>query len=761
MLSSLNEYRAIVEQSPLMIWRCDVSAQCDYFNEQWFAYTGRTFEEERGDGWTTGVHADDLNHVMDVFLTAFRQQKPFEMQYRLRRYDGEYRWISDSGAPYKQASGEFAGYVGSCVDVTERVEALQKACDEEKRYRALFDQATDYFMVIDPFGPSGPIIYDVNNAACALHGYSREEFIGLSLSALDDTDSAEQAPERMKRVMAGEHLIFEVVHLRKDGTTFPVEVSAKKVELSGKTYVFSVERDISERRQAIELLKKSEAFISSILQSVNEGFVVIDPKYQIVMANRSYGESLGILPDQSIGRYCYEVSHRVLVPCFEAGEECPTRRTFMTGEPSSSVHRHLSSGGEERFVEIKTYPMNDESGKVTSVIEVINDITEKRNLEAQLRNAQKMEAVGQLAGGIAHDFNNILTAIMGYANLLQMKMKDDDPFRKKVDEIDAAAQRAAKLTSSLLAYSRRQLMSPRPVDLNRIITNIKTLLLHLLNEGIELKIVLAGRELMVEADAGQIDQVMMNLATNARDAMPEGGTLTIRTSMDELQEGFIIKQGYGSPGLYAHISIEDTGEGIDEKIRERIFDPFFTTKEVGKGTGLGLAMVYGIIRQHDGFIDMSSEVGKGTVFHIYLPIIKKADAVELIPEDLTAPGGSELILLAEDDSMIRKLTVEILTTQGYRVIVAEDGEEAVIKFRENAAAIDMLLLDVMMPKMNGKAAFDKIRQFCPGIPALFISGYPAEVIRSRGLLEEGAHFVYKPISVRELLTKIRDVLGSR
>ncbi len=755
-----SEYSSIVEQSPLMIWRCDTAAQCNYFNDRWLVFTGRTSEEERGDGWTAGVHPDDLKRVMDIFLTAFREQRPFEMEYRLRRHDGVYRWIYDNGTPYTLASGKFAGYIGSCIDVTDRVSALQKATDAEKRYRALFDQATDYFMVIDPNGDNGPVIFDVNEAACNLHGYTRDEFIGLPLRALDNRESAEKAPERMKRVMAGEHLIFEVVHLRKDGTMFPVEVSAKKVELSGKTYVFSVERDISERKKATESLKKSEAFISSILQSVNEGFVVVDPEYRILMANRSFAESLDIQIDQAVGRFCYEVSHNVIIPCFEAGEDCPTRRTFMTGEPATAVHCHRSSSGEERFVEVRSYPMKDDSGKVMSVIEVIDDITEKRNLEAQLRNAQKMEAVGQLAGGIAHDFNNILTAIMGYANLLQMKMTEDDPFRSKVDEIDAAAQRAARLTASLLAYSRRQLLSPRPVDLNSIIKNIKTLLLRLLNEEIELKIVLAERELMVEADPGQIDQVLMNLATNARDAMPEGGTLIVRTSLEELQEDFIIMHGYGIPGLYAHISIADSGEGIDEKIRERIFDPFFTTKEVGKGTGLGLAMVYGIIRQHDGFIDMSSEVGKGTVFHIYLPIIKKGNVFELTSENLTAPRGSELILLAEDDSMITKLTIEILTTHGYRVITAEDGEEAVNKFRENAGQIDMLLLDVMMPKKNGKAAFDEIRKISPEIPALFISGYPAEVIRSRGLLEEGAHFVYKPISVRELLTKIRDVLDA-
>ncbi len=392
---------------------------------------------------------------------------------------------------------------------------------------------------------------------------------------------------------------------------------------------------------------------------------------------------------------------------------------------------------------------------------MVVDITEQKRLEDQLRQAQKMEAIGQLTGGIAHDFNNILTAIMGYAGLMQMKMKEDDPFKVNVDQILASSERAAHLTQGLLAFSRKQVLNPKPVDINSVINTMVKLLKRVIGEDIELEMDLLQKPLTIMADSVQIEQALMNLAMNARDAMPKGGQLTIETKKIELDEEFIKAHGYGAPGTYALMSISDNGIGMDEKTREKIFEPFFTTKEVGKGTGLGLSMVYGIVKQHDGYINVYSEPGKGTTFKIYLPLIEAGQLSEEKPEEhRLPPGGNETILLAEDDEAVRRFTASVLHEFGYKVIEAVDGEEAITKFMENKDGIRLLILDVIMPRKSGKDAYDEIKAINPGIKILFASGYTDDVIQSRKFIEEGS-FISKPVSPTILLKKIREILDRK
>jgi nitrogen-specific signal transduction histidine kinase len=388
----------------------------------------------------------------------------------------------------------------------------------------------------------------------------------------------------------------------------------------------------------------------------------------------------------------------------------------------------------------------------------MKDITERKRLEQQLLQAQKMEAIGQLAGGIAHDFNNILTAIIGFGTLLKIETSKDDLLRSYVTQILTSAERAANLTQALLAFSRRQIISPRPMNLNEIIQGVERLLSRLIGEDIELSTFLTDKELTVMADSGQIETVLMNLATNARDAMPDGGSLIIKTELTEINHEFIKAYGYGRPGFYALILVEDTGHGMDEKTKERIFEPFFTTKEVGKGTGLGLSMVYGIIQQHDGYINVYSEPGKGSTFKIYLPLIKsKVEEAELVVHPVLK-RGTETVIVAEDDSQVRELIKEVLEGFGYKVMEAADGEDALKVFNENKDRIQLLILDVVMPKKNGKEVYDEIRKVRPDIKAIFTSGYNVDIIHQKGILEEGSDFISKPISPEELLRKVREIL---
>jgi two-component system, cell cycle sensor histidine kinase and response regulator CckA len=389
---------------------------------------------------------------------------------------------------------------------------------------------------------------------------------------------------------------------------------------------------------------------------------------------------------------------------------------------------------------------------------VLEDITEKKLLEEQLRQSQKMESLGTLAGGIAHDFNNILMVISGYCTLLKIKMGDDPEFDRHINPILSSTEKAAQLTQSLLAFSRKQLLNPKPIDLNKVVDGMGQLLRRLIGEDIELHSQLLTQQLTILADRSQMEQILLNLVANARDAMPGGGSISITTEMVDLhQRETLLKHQFQKPGKYAVLSVSDSGSGMDAATLQRIFEPFYSTKPVGKGTGLGLAMVHGIVKQHDGDIGVYSEPGKGTTFKIYLPLLqdsKASDEAVSLPE---AIGGTETILLGEDDEQVRQWITEVLTQVGYTVIEAGNGEELVDRFRE-AIRVDLVVLDVVMPKKNGREAMDEIETIRPDIKALFISGYTADIIHRKGILDQSLNFLSKPMTREALLHKIREVL---
>jgi hypothetical protein len=421
----------------------------------------------------------------------------------------------------------------------------------------------------------------------------------------------------------------------------------------------------------------------------------------------------------------------------------------------------LGIGGVVSEVGVET---GDEIGKLADAFNTMLDSLKKREaekeqLQEQLQHAQKMEAIGTLAGGIAHDFNNILTAIMGFGGLIQMKIPKESPITSHVEQILESAQKAASLTKNLLAFSRKQLSTPKPLNLNESISNLKKLLGRLIKEDIEFKVELGENDLIVMADQGQLDQVFMNLVTNAKDAMPKGGVLTITTGAVQLPPHIVVTSQPRHSGGYALISVTDTGIGIDEKTQEKIFDPFFTTKEVGKGTGLGLSMIYGIVKQHEGYIDVKSAVGKGTTFNIYLPLIDSTFEKQKEKASRPLKGGTETILVADDDPAVASLVKKILEEFGYKVLEARDGENTIEQFLKHKDDIHLLLLDVIMPKKNGKEAYDAIREIKPEIKAVFISGYSAEIIDEQAIIA-GLHFIGKPVSPEELLFKIREVLDN-
>lgn len=423
----------------------------------------------------------------------------------------------------------------------------------------------------------------------------------------------------------------------------------------------------------------------------------------------------------------------------------------------------LGGGAFPEKVPVETF---DEVGRLADAFNTMTENllkkeAEKAGLEEQLRHSQKMEAIGTLAGGVAHDFNNILTVVTGYGALLQDELQEGSLLRNYADQVMAASDRAAVLTRRILAFSRKQLIDVHPVNLNELIRSLLSILSRLISEDVTLKFHLTDSDTTIMADSGQIDQMIINLCTNARDAMPDGGALMIETSVIDLDEGFSHDGAVRKPGKYVLMTVTDNGVGMDNDIRERIFDPFFTTKEVGKGTGLGLSMVYGIVRQHDGVIILESAPCKGSSFKIYLPSAKASPRKKFATDTALPKGENETILLVEDDPEVRGLVRDILSKHGYRVIEALDTDDAVNRFREDHQSISMLLLDVIMPKRNGKELLDELNRIKPDNKVLFISGYTYDVITRKGIIDEGLNFIAKPVKPEELLRKVHDVLRMR
>jgi signal transduction histidine kinase len=435
----------------------------------------------------------------------------------------------------------------------------------------------------------------------------------------------------------------------------------------------------------------------------------------------------------------------------------------ITGPLNRLTERVRGMGGNVPLAKV-IVETHDEIGKLAAAFNDMTEClqareTEKSHLESQLRQAHKMEAIGTLAGGIAHDFNNILSTIEGYAVLLRESIRKKSQARSYVDQIAAAAERASDLTTRLLAFSKNQIINPAPIDLNVTIRRINPLLDRFVGERIELHIRTTTEELVVMADELQIEQTLINIVTNARDAMPLGGVLAIATELVDV--GIAAEEEHRDlpPGTYARLTVSDSGQGIDPCVRERIFDPFFTTKEVGKGTGLGLSMAYGIVKQHNGHIFVDNASGHGAIFSVYLPLVESAVERKKLASVLMPTGNRETILLAEDDRFVRMLTKHILTKYGYHVIEAVDGEDAIAKFRENIDTINLLLCDVIMPKKNGKQVYDEVRRLRPDIRCVFMTGHPYDVISDQGLTTEDLVVITKPLTPGELLMGIRDVLA--
>jgi two-component system, cell cycle sensor histidine kinase and response regulator CckA len=510
-----------------------------------------------------------------------------------------------------------------------------------------------------------------------------------------------------------------------------------------------------ERKVAEQALSDSAARWRAIMDNVSDGISVLNADGVVLEVNRSMSAILGLPPDRMVGRHIEEFA--------APGEKALTAQRFgeAVQRGGGDVHgaQLMGADGKVAVVDFSIGVVDLQGQRL--VLSIGRDVTQQRSLEQQLRQAQKMEAVGRLAGGVAHDFNNLLTAIFGYADLMSDELPEGGRSRQDLTEIRKAAMQAASLTRQLLAFSRQQVMQPVVLDLNDLLQDIEKMLGRLIGEDVKLRLKLGAALGPVRADPGQLQQVVMNLVVNARDAMPKGGVLILETADAELTEQYADMHQQVVPGRYVMLAVSDTGIGMDAKTRAHIFEPFYTTKEKGRGTGLGLSTVYGIVQQSDGYIWVYSEPGAGTTVKIYLPRVDAPVEGLGTAREATLLTGTETILIAEDDATLRPLVKGLLERQGYRVLEAANSDEALAIAIDHVSPIHLLITDVVMPGASGRELARRLSHIRPGTRVLYVSGYTDDAIVHHGMLEPGLAFLQKPFTPTALARKVREVLDAR
>jgi two-component system cell cycle sensor histidine kinase/response regulator CckA len=751
------ELRLLFDMTPAMIWFKDTENNIVRVNQRAAEAVGKPIAEIEGKSvLEIYPYAQEAAKYYADDLEVIHSGKPkIGIIETLRDPEGKTIWIETDKVPIRDEGGKVIGIVVMAQDITRR-----RRSEETVRRLAAIVENSDEAIIGETLDG---IVTSWNHAAEKMFGYTAAEIIGQPLQLIIPPEQQHEEPEILSGFARGEQVCrFETIRVRKDGQRVDVSATISPIkDADGKIIGASkIVYDITERKRNEESLR----LLGSAVEQSTESIVITDAKIdlpgpRIIFINPAYTKMTGYTAAEAIGK-----TPRILQGSrTDKAVLSRLRKNLEQGETFHGETVNYRKDGSEYDQEWQIAPIRDAAGTITNFVGVQRDITARKQIESQLFESQKLETVGKLAGGIAHEFNSILTAIIGQSELLLGDLPPGSPLIQNVTEIIKAANRAATLTRQLLAYGRKQFLQTEILDLNQIISSMESVFRHLMGGDVAVQIVPAADLRAVNADAGQIEQVIMNLVINGRDAMPNGGKLILETANVSFDAESVVRYPELKPGDYVMLAISDTGMGMSDAVKARVFEPFFTTKDVGQGTGLGLSTSYGIIKQSGGHMNVYSEQGRGSTFKIYLPQVEapvKISAAPLAAPDL--PPGTETILLVEDDPALRDMAAMLLRRLGYTVFTAGNGVEAMSVQHERATGhIDLLFTDVVMPHMSGKELADRVRALYPQTKILFTSAYTETAIVHQGVLDQGVTLLQKPFTPSALAKKLREVLDQK
>ena len=774
LLAEEERFRSMAEHAPVMMWSDDPGRNLVWENATALDFVGRTLAEEAGSGWLEAVHPDDLEYVREQYRAAVAEQRNMSLEFRLRRHDGVYRQILQIAIPRWDVAGRLIGFLGVDVDVTELKERGIRLAEAEERYRQIADTVPVIVWLDDA---DHHLVYQ-NRTAEKFSGRDLRQQAGTAWLAGVHPEDRARLEARHRETTARPAPYQETYRLRRaDGEyRWVIEIGVPRVTPDGELQGFvGVDVDIHDLMTASTRLEEAETRYRNFIEHSTEGIWRFESHVPIPL-DMSEDEQVALFLDQSYLAEC-NVAMAAMYG-YDRPEDLLNRRLReFTGADASTMveflRAYIRSG--YRLTDAETieqdrhgrtrYFLNNlvgivEHGALRSTWGTQRDITERRQLEEEARQARKMETAGRLAGGVAHDFNNLLTAILGTSELLLQELPSGSSARADVEEIKRAATRAANLTRQLLAFSRRQVLQPRILDLNHLVQGVETMLRRLIGEHIALVTRTDPDLRRVRADPGQIEQVIVNLCVNARDAMPTGGSLRIETANTYFAGATHGPESVMPPAEYVLLTVSDSGVGMEPETLRHLFEPFYTTKAAGQGTGLGLATVYGIVKQSGGFIYVDSSLAHGATFRIYLPAVdgtvEPVESPAAVPQQLRGEGT---ILLVEDEEAVRRLARRALEGVGYRVLEAASGDEALRLVDRWQSSLDLVITDDIMPGMSGQELSGRLRLERPWLKILYVSGYTDDTILQHGTLLPNTAFLQKPFSPAILAQRTREILG--
>lgn len=747
---SLLRFKQLAESMPLIVWTANAQGELDYVTQAFFDYAGFGAANEDRSHWINTLHPDDRDNCVKVWSESIASGQTYHVQFRIRRHDGEYRWHEACAVRMADIGTGEQKWYGSAIDIHDQKLALQQVQSLADRLQETLESITDALFTLDT---DWNFTYLNKRAEQVLHR-TKEDLLGRNVWVEFEPAVGSAFDIEYHRAMREQvPVVFEQFYPPLD-TWFEVHAYPSS---KGLAVYF---QDITARRQAdaqIRLLETALAHLNDVI-IITEAEPIGEPGPRIVYVNDAFERRTGYRPDEVIGR-----SPRILQGAETSRADLDRiRYSLEHWAPVRAELVNYTKSGEPYRVELEIVPLANDKGWFTHWVAVERDVTERHQLHERVQHLERMEAIGQLTGGVAHDFNNLLTVMLGNAEFLSEHLSHDDALQGSAKLIVQAGLQGASLTKRLLAFARRQPLEPRAVDVNQVLQRMQPMLARTLGNSVELELVRAAGLWVALVDPSQLEDALLNLVINAGDAMPEGGRLTLETSNAWISDEYAQSQPGLEPGQYVMLAVSDTGTGISPQDKARLFEPFFTTKPKGKGTGLGLAMVYGFLKQSGGHVAVYSEIGKGSTFKMYLPRTRLVPQAEPTNDSFELKSGKgETILLVEDDVLVRQFAYDQLDSLGYKVILANDPAHA-LEILRSGSVVDLLFTDVIMPgDMGGRELVEQARQIKPELKVLYTSGYTENAIVHHGRLDAGVLLLNKPYRRIDMARKIRAALDGR